>query len=123
MSTEAKAPPIKDAGKLDVSGYEALTSELVKLEPGQAFEGKYVSKRIFETSDVKTGVVKQVNIWELETEPGVKWGLMGITSIDDAFSRLSIGDEVTVIRYGDKKTSGKRTMHDVKVFRSKQAKQ
>ena len=68
---------------------------------------------------VSLGFVKNVNIWELETAPGEKFGLMGVTSIDDAFSRLTLGDAVTVIRYADKKSGNGRKMHDIRVFKAK----
>lgn len=121
--TEAKSIPGLttidqiDSAKLISSGYESHSGELLKLEEGQAIQGVYKAKSTFESIDQRSGEMKAINVFELETAPGHCVRLTATTALDQAFSKIQLGMHVVVARHADKSiANGKRKMHDFKVF-------
>jgi hypothetical protein len=126
MAADKKTAPTKivplDIGKdidpsaLIAEGYESHGGELVKLEPGQALKGILKSKGSYESTDGKTGEVKQVPLYEIEVEKGTVARLIGTTAMEAAFAKIPLGDVVVVARYPDKKSNRGRVVHDIRVF-------
>lgn len=100
-------------------GAEELAGELTKLEVGDSVTGRYISKGSYETEDQKTGELKNVAVYEIQTSDGTKVRIGGLTRLDTAFGALKIGDTVAIFRTPDISSGRNRKVAGFRVFKLK----